>query len=146
MSQVQKLDINIFAGNPEELRKRFLNWTAKPAGKVRTTAAIHSAARCTLRPMRGGSDSAPPANSLSLPTASSGRKREPLDCIPVIAQALYKMTYLENWGSGIRKIADSCREAGLEEPTYSDGKGFVSVCFKRPSYRGDQTDTPQVPP
>ena len=56
-----------------------------------------------------------------------------------IAQALYKMTYLENWGSGIRKIADSCREAGLEEPTYSDWKGFVSVCFKRPSYRGGQT-------
>ncbi len=40
---------------------------------------------------------------------------------PIIAQALYKMTYLENWGSGIRKIADSCREAGLEEPTYSGG-------------------------
>lgn len=37
---------------------------------------------------------------------------------PIIAQALYKMTYLENWGSGIRKIADSCREAGVEEPTY----------------------------
>ena len=55
------------------------------------------------------------------------------------------MTYLENWGSGIRKIADSCREAGLEEPTYSDEKGFVSVCFKRPSYRGDQTSTQTVP-
>ncbi len=35
---------------------------------------------------------------------------------------------------GIRKIADSCREAGLDEPTYSDGKGFVSVCFTRLSY------------
>ena len=32
--------------------------------------------------------------------------------------SLYKMTYLENWGSGIRKIAYSCREAGVEEPTY----------------------------
>lgn len=53
---------------------------------------------------------------------------------PIIAQALYKMTYLENWGSGIRRIADSCREAGGEEPTYMDGKGFVTVCFKRPSY------------
>ena len=51
------------------------------------------------------------------------------------------MTYLENWGSGIRKIADSCREAGLDEPIYSDGKGFVSVCFKRPSYGGTQTST-----
>jgi len=58
---------------------------------------------------------------------------------PVIAQALYKMTYLENWGSGIRRIADSCREAGVEEPTYTDGKGFVTVCFKRPSYKGTQT-------
>ena len=60
---------------------------------------------------------------------------------PVIAQALYKMTYLENWGSGIRRIADSCREAGVEEPTYTDGKGFVTVCFKRPSYKGTQTST-----
>ena len=60
---------------------------------------------------------------------------------PVIAQALYKMTYLENWGSGIRRIADSCREAGVEEPTYTDGKGFVTVCFKRSSYKGTQTST-----
>lgn len=37
---------------------------------------------------------------------------------PIIDQTLYKMTYLENWGSGIRKIAYSCREAGVEEPTY----------------------------
>lgn len=37
---------------------------------------------------------------------------------PIIDQTLYKMTYLENWGSGIRKIADCCREAGVEEPTY----------------------------
>ncbi len=58
---------------------------------------------------------------------------------PIIAQALYKMTYLENWGSGIRRIADSCREAGGEEPTYTDGKGFVTVCFKRHSYKGTQT-------
>lgn len=55
---------------------------------------------------------------------------------PIIDQTLYKMTYLENWGSGIRKIAYSCREAGVEEPTYTNGKGFVTVCFKRPSYKG----------
>lgn len=35
---------------------------------------------------------------------------------PIIDQTLYKMTYLENRGSGIRKIADSCREAGVESP------------------------------
>lgn len=55
---------------------------------------------------------------------------------PIIDQTLHKMTYLENWGSGIRRIADSCREAGVEEPTYTNGKGFVTVCFKRPSYKG----------
>lgn len=37
---------------------------------------------------------------------------------PIIDQTLYKMTYLENWGSGIHKIAYSCREAGVEDPTY----------------------------
>ncbi len=55
---------------------------------------------------------------------------------PKIDQTLHKMTYLENWGSGIRRIADNCREAGVEEPTYTNGKGFVTVCFKRPSYKG----------
>ena len=38
-------------------------------------------------------------------------------------------------------IADSCREADVEEPTYTNGKGFVTVCFKRPSYKDTQTST-----
>lgn len=29
----------------------------------------------------------------------------------------------------------------MEEPTYTNGKGFVTVCFKRPSYKGGQTST-----
>lgn len=63
------------------------------------------------------------------------QRRHPIHC------HLVELTYLENWGSGIRRIADSCREAGVEEPTYTDGKGFVTVCFKRPSYKGTQTST-----
>lgn len=42
--------------------------------------------------------------------------------------------------SDFHGIADSCREADVEEPTYT-GKGFVTVCFKRPSYKGTQTST-----
>ncbi len=40
-----------------------------------------------------------------------------------------------------RRIADSCLEGGVEEPTYTDGKGFVTVCFRRSSSIGTQTNT-----
>lgn len=49
-----------------------------------------------------------------------------------IAEALYKSTYLESWGSGAKRIMDACREQGVEEPTWNWDGGFVIVTFKRP--------------
>ncbi|WP_165157705.1 ATP-binding protein [Parabacteroides sp. ZJ-118] len=77
-----------------------------------------------------------------------------------IAEALYKSTYLESWGSGAKRIMDACREQGVEEPVWRWDGGFVIVTFKRPTYRlvtheqeaakedigGDVTiSTPQAP-
>ncbi len=56
-----------------------------------------------------------------------------------MAQALYRSTFLESWGSGIHRIIEACREQGLEDPSWRWDGGFVYVTFKRPSYGGSGT-------
>lgn len=61
--------------------------------------------------------------------------KEPHESYPYnlkIAEALYKSTLLENWGSGAKRIMDACREQGVDEPTWRWDGGFVYVTFKRP--------------
>ena len=48
-----------------------------------------------------------------------------------MAQALYRSTVLESWGSGIHRIIEACREQGVEDPTWRWDGGFVYVTFKR---------------
>ena len=43
--------------------------------------------------------------------------------------------WLENWGSGAKRIIEACQEQGVEEPTWRWDGGFVYVTFKRPSYK-----------
>lgn len=52
----------------------------------------------------------------------------------IIAETLYKSTYLENWGSGTKRIIDACKEHGLEEPVWNLEGGFVIITLKRPDY------------
>ena len=60
-----------------------------------------------------------------------------------MAHALYRSTFLESWGSGIRRIIEACREQGVEEPSWRWDGGFVYVTFKRPVK--DDSSTAQVP-
>lgn len=53
---------------------------------------------------------------------------------PVIADVLFKTTFLESWGSGARRIITACKEQNVAEPVWSDDGGFVVINFKRPSY------------
>ena len=72
--------------------------------------------------------------------------RQPHESFPHnlnVAEALFRMTYLENWGSGARRIIDACRTQNVEEPTWSDNAGFITVTFKRPTKCQPSTD--QVP-
>lgn len=48
-----------------------------------------------------------------------------------MAHALYRSTFLENWGSGIHRIIEACREQGVEEPSWRWDGAFVYVTFKR---------------
>ncbi len=92
--------------------------------------------------------------------------KEPHESYPhnlKVAEALYRMTYLENWGSGARRIIDACQAQGVETPTWSSDGGFVTITFKRPDFKSDIIEndkedkkiteggkyplsTPQVPP
>lgn len=60
-----------------------------------------------------------------------------------MAHALYRSTFLESWGSGIRRIIEACREQGVDDPTWRWDGGFVYVTFKRPVK--DDSNIAQVP-
>jgi ATP-dependent DNA helicase RecG len=62
---------------------------------------------------------------------------------PIIADVLFKTSFLENWGSGAQRIIDACKRQNVPEPEWRMQGGFVIVTFKRIA-KGD--DTPQVPP
>ncbi len=59
---------------------------------------------------------------------------------PKIAEALYRTTWLENWGTGAKRIIEACREQGVEEPTWRRDGGFIYVTFKRPTKHRSSTD------
>ena len=66
--------------------------------------------------------------------------KEPHESYPhnlKVAEALYRMTYLENWGSGAKRIMDACQAQGVETPTWSSDGGFVTITFKRPDFKSD---------
>ena len=73
--------------------------------------------------------------------------KEPHDSYPYnvkIAETLYRSMWLENWGSGAKRIIEACQEQGVEEPTWRWDGGFVYVTFKRPSYK-QVSDSTQLP-
>ncbi|MDX9748343.1 MAG: ATP-binding protein [Paludibacter sp.] len=50
---------------------------------------------------------------------------------PILAEACFKGGYIDSWGSGIMKIIDSCKAAGLPTPTLEeDMSGFIVRLFK----------------
>lgn len=64
--------------------------------------------------------------------------KEPHESYPhnlKVAEALYRMTYLENWGSGAKRIMDACLAQGVEAPTWSSDGGFVTITFKRADFK-----------
>ena len=60
---------------------------------------------------------------------------------PLIANVLYSATYIENWGSGIKRILDACLKRGVAAPTWTIHGGFVVVTFMRPAKDVTQSDT-----
>ena len=63
---------------------------------------------------------------------------------PLIANVLYSTTYIENWGSGVKRIIEACQKRGVAAPTWSINGGFVVVTFIRPTEGDTQSDTQDV--
>ena len=64
---------------------------------------------------------------------------------PLIANVLYSTTYIENWGSGVKRIMEACQKRGVAAPIWSINGGFVVVTFMRPA-KGDIQGVPQGVP
>ncbi|MBR5413682.1 MAG: putative DNA binding domain-containing protein [Fibrobacter sp.] len=47
----------------------------------------------------------------------------------VLANVLYQTTYLEKWGSGVKRIIDVCKEEGSPEPFWTEEAGYTVVTF-----------------
>lgn len=53
---------------------------------------------------------------------------------PIMADVLFKTTFLENWGTGAKRIMDVCKQHEVAEPMWSVNGGYICVTFKRPRH------------
>ena len=58
------------------------------------------------------------------------QKHESRPYNPDIANVFYRAGYIENWGRGIEKICEACRELGSELPVYEVRGNTIRVHFK----------------
>lgn len=57
---------------------------------------------------------------------------------PVIADICFKAGYIDSWGRGTLKIINSCKEAGLPEPTITALDGGILVTLFKDKYSTEQ--------
>ena len=48
-----------------------------------------------------------------------------------IAQVLYQATYLESWGSGVKRMIDLCEAQHISDPEFKLGDNTVTIIFHR---------------
>jgi ATP-dependent DNA helicase RecG len=67
--------------------------------------------------------------SLSLSKLKEPHSSHPRN--PILAEACFKGGYIDSWGSGVMKIMDSCKAAGLPAPEMNEKEGgFIVTLFK----------------
>lgn len=57
---------------------------------------------------------------------------------PLIAEVLYRSSFLESWGSGVSRMVDACKAQGVPEPEYEVNGGFVRIVFRRATGKMDE--------
>ena len=50
---------------------------------------------------------------------------------PLMAETLYKCTWLESWGSGVVRMVNACQMQGVPEPYYEVRPGGIVIIFRR---------------
>ena len=76
-------------------------------------------------------------------------KHDSIPYNPEIANVFYRAGFIENWGQGIQKICDGCKEIGAELPVYELTGTTLRICLKalkkalidQPKDSKDQADT-----
>ena len=63
---------------------------------------------------------------------------------PLIAEVLFKSSFLESWGSGISRMVDACRAQGVPEPEYEVTGGFVRIVFRRATGKTTEKTTERI--
>lgn len=58
-----------------------------------------------------------------------------------IARIFKELNFIEQWGSGINRIKESCKDLGLEEPIIEEKNNFVGVRFFRNESTGKVSKT-----
>ena len=51
---------------------------------------------------------------------------------PDIADFMFKTTYLDSWGSGVKRMVDACKQADVPLPRYELRPGGIAIIFERP--------------
>lgn len=54
-----------------------------------------------------------------------------------IAEVFFKAGYIEAWGRGISMMMDTCRKAGLPEPTIEEVAGGIQITFLKDIFPED---------
>ena len=49
----------------------------------------------------------------------------------LIAEVLYKTSWLESWGTGVQRMCDACKENCIPEPYYITEQGYVTIVFRK---------------
>ena len=83
-------------------------------------------------------------NELTVETIKLPHRSYPQN--PIIANALYMTAYLESWGTGVSRMVDACKTAGVPEPTYGTDGLFVWITFKRPNLDTYSDTNPDTTP
>ena len=58
----------------------------------------------------------------------------------VIAKVFKELNYIEQWGTGIRRIRSSCQDAGLKEPQIEETGDFISINLFRKNFYDPKTE------
>ena len=63
---------------------------------------------------------------------------------PLIASACFMAGYIDSWGRGIKKIVDSCLEAGLPEPEIIEMDGGIQVTLYKEKVVSEKSEKKEV--
>jgi len=63
---------------------------------------------------------------------------------PLLAQIMYYSKDIERFGTGLKRIADECSDAGIKYEFVSDNYGFTVIFYRPPIWTSDVISEAEV--